>query len=253
MKKYLILLVVIVLGGYFAVDGYITKSNIPTAKDLSTVTDADIKKGVYVKSDVNFTLGYYCEETTSRRGITTSKKRYYLVPYGADRSKYIGIKVSGSNLDEFQKLESSSVSFFTGAGQEPASIGTFYGKLKECDSEESKYLKEFFQDLDSQNPEQFYTPYYFQLVTEDGAKNLMMIGAVMFGVGVLIVVIFVMVDMKGRKNAAYAGQNNYASQAPNTYDGQGGPGMNGGPGASEGQFDDLVIPPPGQDDRGNFS
>ena len=253
MKKYLILLIVIVLGGYFAVDGYITKKNIPTAKDLATVSEADIQKGVYVKSDVNFTLGYYCEETTSRRGITTSKKRYYLIPYGADSSKYIGIKISGSNLDEFQKLESSSASYFVGTGQEPASIGTFYGKLKECDSEESKYLKEFFQDIDSQNPEQYYTPYYFELVTEDGAKNLMMIGAAMFGVGVLLLIVFVLVDVKGRKSAAYAGQSDYTSQAPNTYDGQSGPGMSGGQDASQGQFDDLVIPPPGQDNNNNFS
>ncbi len=253
MKKYLILLVIIVLGGYFAVDGYTTKKNIPTAKDLATISEADIQKGVYVKSDVNFTLGYYCEETTSRRGVTTSKKRYYLIPYGADRSKYIGIKVTSSNMDEFQKLESSSVSYFTGTGQEPASIGTFYGKLKKCDSEESKYLKEFFQDLDSQNPEQFYTPYYFELVTEKGAKNLMMIGAALLGVGILLLIIFVLVDVKARKNTAYAGQNNYASPAPNTYNGQSGPGMAGGPEGSQGQFDDLVIPPPGQDNRGDFS
>ena len=80
-----------------------------------------------------------------------------------------------------------------------------------------------------------------------------MIGAAMFGVGVLLLIVFVLVDVKGRKSAAYAGQSDYTSQAPNTYDGQSGPGMSGGQDASQGQFDDLVIPPPGQDNNNNFS
>ncbi len=247
MKKYLIFLVIIVLGGYIAVDGYITKNNIPTAKDLATATDADIQKGVYVKSDVNFTLGYYCEETTSRSGITTSKQRYYLIPYGTDRGKYIGIKVSDGDLDDFQKLENSSISYFTGVGQEPASTGTFYGKLKECDDEESKYLKEIFQDFDSQNPEQFYTPYYFLLVTEKDVKETMITGIAIFGAGLLILIVFVLVDVKARKNAAYGGMDNYASPVSDTYGGQSGTNTVGG------QFDDLVISPPGQDNRGDFS
>lgn len=243
--KYFLLSIIIVAGGYFAVDGYISKNNIPTAKDLTTIADADIQKGVYVKSDVNFTLGYYCEETTTFSGVTT-KQRYYLIPYGADRSKYIGIKVSGSDLNEFQKLENSSISYFIGEGQEPDSIGTFCGKLKKCDSEEAKYLKEFFTDFDSQNPEQFYIPYYFQMVTEEGAKNLMMIGVAMFSAGLAILIVLVFVDVKARKNTVYGGQDNYGFPASDTYGGQTGPNTVGG------QFDDLVIPPPGQDNRGDF-
>ena len=166
-------------------------SNLKKTVDFNQMNAADVGSADYVSGSVNMTMGYYCEETRTKYFIPVGKSRYYLVPFGKDQDKLIGLKVKKSYFEDFDKLVKKTVEYLE-SGVESASIGTFKGRVKSCDSEESKYLKEFWNGIDMGDT---CVEYYVDVTTDSDNYFSLGFGFFILLLGVLVIVL----EIKKRK------------------------------------------------------
>lgn len=148
-------------------------------KDFNALPANECNVGDYVEGDVNWSLGYYCEEETTKEGKTIGKSRYYLIPFGENQDMLIGIKVKESEFEQFEALCDATYA----AEDIPTDIGIgkFQGKIVACDDEESSYLKEFIEEgleLNDGAYTDYAVPYYIEPVSSSDGT---------FGVGFGIV------------------------------------------------------------------
>jgi hypothetical protein len=119
-----------------------------------------------VQGEISASLGYYWESATSRNGVKMnfSEERIYLIPYGYEGNRFIGINVDYSEFDKFEQLTYMTYAYLENSGSYPESIGTYEGYIKKCDARMKKMLAQQFSDnLQTLDADDYFMPYYIEL------------------------------------------------------------------------------------------
>ena len=168
------------------------------AINLNTIQAAECKEGKYLTGEIKETLGCYCEEEHKENGVVKYTNRYYLITFGEQDDMLISIKVSESDYDDYEALFDSTMAYFEGESDNIAPLGNISGKLKKCDAELEGYLKEYLGEefVDA------YVPYYISQISPSSCGTIMKIGAVVGGIGLVILILFFIALAEARRPLA---------------------------------------------------
>ncbi len=161
-------------------------------KDFNNMTPVQCEAGIHVKGEVAATVGYYWESYSKRNGVKmkTSTKRIYLIPFGYESDRFIGINVDYSDFDTFEQLKEQTYQYLQGNAEFPQSIGQYEGYVKKCDARMRKALKKGMSEFgQAEVSEDFLMPYYIELHSE-ASGVISFIAIVFILAGIVVIVVF---------------------------------------------------------------
>ena len=158
-------------------------------QDFNTMDEVTCQEGAFVEGEISSAFGYYCEEEITKNGTTTSRNRIYLIPFGENQKKFIGIKVSERQFSTFEQLTDETYAHIDGNTLEPQSLGLFQGEIKKCDTEILGYLEETFADLgEDVDSSELYVPYYIECTTLESNVWMTIMGGVASIIGGILLI-----------------------------------------------------------------
>lgn len=133
-SRYLSMGLALILVGIFLASGGIRDviSLLKLPSDFNMMTPSQCKSGEPVQGEISSTIGYYWESVTTRNGIEQdfTRKRIYLIPYGYDKNRFIGINIGRDDFGKFEKLMNDTSAYFKGEATYPETIGIYEGYIK---------------------------------------------------------------------------------------------------------------------------
>lgn len=174
MKRIIEISITILLIGIVLIFiGIDTISSYPkTMKDFNHIDYSEPIEGTYLQGDISYTLGTYCEESYQINFITTSRARYYLIPFGEKQEKYISIRVP---KEEFAKFDELSLD----VSEEGYFIGKYQGRVRRCKADVERYLIKNLQYYSfGEDYSELYVPYYIDYTTKGMGVEKIIIGII---------------------------------------------------------------------------
>ncbi len=213
----------LVLGGVLVGIGISRRSGLRGADQISEI-GLDVKDGQFVKGVTEFVGGYYCYETSTKNGKTTETFRWYMVGYestdasGNPVEYFIGVKVPAADFSMYQQMSDST---------ENNLELSFQGKIKRLEGQQLQFRDDFVREIQSEQKLSYqlkdYTPdFYIELMTTKQGTTFLLIGLLLFGVGVVCVVATI---LSSRKSSPYADAPADSSRA--SFNGPNGGGYGG--------------------------
>ncbi|MCM1121239.1 MAG: hypothetical protein NC416_01510 [Eubacterium sp.] len=122
---------------------------------------------------------------------------YYIVPYGVDGEKYIGVRVSEERASQFDGICDDTWAFLMGEGDTLDSTAAVKGNVRPMDSDEASYYKNWFEEMDFSSDEIDEYVVNYVLVDNTFADDISPLRLyLMSGCGILVFFIGVFVLIK---------------------------------------------------------
>lgn len=159
-------------------------------------TEEEIKSIKAVKTELDMVLGLFAEEettTTNKYGAVTNRRYdyYYVVPvFTETETYYVGVKVSSTKSQEYDKVCDATWSYLYGETEELKTV-EFEGGFYKMEDEAFKYFKEWFEDnewLDEKDIKKYVLPLMLEPIKLSTTRKLTFVF-----VGVLALCIFLLV------------------------------------------------------------
>lgn len=159
-------------------------------------TEEEIKSIKAVKTELDMVLDVFAEEettTTNKYGAVTNRRYdyYYVVPvFTETETYYVGVKVSSTKSQEYDKVCDATWSYLYGETEELKTV-EFEGGFYKMEDEAFKYFKEWFEDnewLDEKDIKKYVLPLMLEPIKLSTTRKLTFVF-----VGVLALCIFLLV------------------------------------------------------------
>lgn len=167
-------------------------------------SEEEIKSIKAVKTELDMVLGVFAEEettTTNKYGAVTNRRYdyYYVVPvFTETETYYVGVKVSSTKSQEYDKVCDATWSYLYGETEELKTV-EFEGGFYKMEDEAFKYFKEWFEDnewLDEKDIKKYVLPLMLEPIKLSTTRKLTF---VFVGVFALCIFLLVLSFRKGKE------------------------------------------------------
>ncbi len=208
-SRLLKLFIVLIVGGaIFFVLGlldFIDSNKTPI--DYNTMTEDQVQKGAIVEGDIYYNYGPFEQIDTKENGRTTGTSYRYVIPVGEEG--YVGIDISNKDtISEMDKQTDETFDMIDGKRDNTETVVHFKGKIQKMTKEDYGYFVDFMKSggFTDEEIEKYGSEYYIQIRLFGQGKYIMIVGAVLFIIGIIILVI-TLKQGRGPKPAPMAPQN----------------------------------------------
>ena len=169
-------------------------------------TEEEIKSIKAVKTELDMVLDVFAEEettTTNKYGAVTNRRYdyYYVVPvFTETETYYVGVKVSSTKSQEYDKVCDATWSYLYGETEELKTV-EFEGGFYKMEDEAFKYFKEWFEDnewLDEKDIKKYVLPLMLEPIKLSTTRKLTF---VFVGVFALCIFLLVLSFRKGKEDS----------------------------------------------------
>lgn len=208
-SRMLKLFIVLIVGGaiFFVLGLFDTIDSNKTPIDYNTMTPDQIKKGAIIEGDIYYNYGPFEQIDTKENGRTTGTAYRYVIPVG--EQEYVGIHFSeDSAISDMDKQTEETFDMIDGKRENTETVVHFKGKVQKMSKEDYGYFVDFMKSggFTDEEISQYGSEYFIQVRLFGQGKYIMIIGAVLFIIGVIILVITIS-KSRGPKPAPMAPQN----------------------------------------------
>ncbi len=215
-----------IMGVVLIVIGIKDYSGLRNPKDFLEMDSGDVEKGMYVKGVTNFVLDQYCTETETTLGVFDKETfRWYLIPYGKEMDRYIGVKVGGAtNFEKYDQVMADTWAYLNYEIEEPGYDLVVQGKIRRCSGDVKKFLLEYadnYSEAVGEDCSDMFVEYYIDLTTSKAGVSYIVGGVVLLIFGVIYFLIYankikkeenrLVMQEKYHTMSAGAAQNVYAN------------------------------------------
>lgn len=155
---------------------------------FETLKVSEIKNGMMVEGQVNLNFGIYEEKASSRYGITTSKKYYYIIPI---EDKYMGISVDANSkrYPIFTAQTKKTYEHIKNNGAQPTPI-RIKGTIQAMKTKEVGFLGEAITKikLTEEDAGKVIVPYYIVCDAFSDYLTKFIIGVICLILGIVLVI-----------------------------------------------------------------
>ena len=170
----------------------------------------DIKPGMAIETDMYLLMDCFASEETSYKNrsgqvSSTSTDYYYILPVfvGEEDTYYIAMEVSGKsdNLSTINRIANETMSYLMGTGDTFGSYSLdIRGYVTKLDKEAYGYMTDWFEDAQfftsDAELDKYVLPYVFNFYIESRVKAMAIIFAVIFVLGIALLVLGLLKDRK---------------------------------------------------------
>ena len=169
-------------------------------------TEEEIKSIKAVKTELDMVLDVFAEEettTTNKYGAVTNRRYdyYYVVPvFTETETYYVGVKVSSTKSQEYDKVCDATWSYLYGETEELKTV-EFEGGFYKMEDEAFKYFKEWFEDnewLDEKDIKKYVLPLMLEPIKLSTTRK---VAFVCVGVLAVCILLLILSFRKGKEDS----------------------------------------------------
>jgi len=169
-------------------------------------SEEEIKSIKAVKTELDMVLDVFAEEettTTNKYGAVTNRRYdyYYVVPvFTETETYYVGVKVSSTKSQEYDKVCDATWSYLYGETEELKTV-EFEGGFYKMEDEAFKYFKEWFEDnewLDEKDIKKYVLPLMLEPIKLSTTRK---VAFVCVGVLAVCILLLILSFRKGKEDS----------------------------------------------------
>lgn len=208
------LIILLAIGGMLIyMSGTMFLTSVKPAKSFDDLWETKAEEGMHIKGDVNLSLECFSYEETWKEGNGTrtaakTSAYYYAVPVG---DIMVALEVPTKDYDAMEKLVDESFDYLNG-GAEPVSGVAVEGRVSKMESDLEGMFKEYLVSVGYTEED---ISEMGQLLMIEQPHSMMTI-QIMFGVGVLLILIAVLIFVIRFKKSGTINQSGVHTEYMNT-------------------------------------
>ncbi len=166
-------------------------NGMKNAKDLTQLTAADIKTGLFVKGDIVESGGIYASKEITVDGMVTDSWNYYVISFGENYDRYMGF-FTMLVQDEMEKLTEETAAYYDGQSSQISTTVPMTGLVLPIAGQFNTYYHIFMEPV----PQEMYVDYYITHIDSAMIQRLLIFGCVVLPIGMILAVIAVFGEKK---------------------------------------------------------